>query len=121
MLKYIEVLRALEYVRSDPTLSHEERVAILRDLRNNMLPGVGFEGAEKATIEILRKKFADATTLLQEGPTDSHGQGPTGQGEDRHQVEAPILDSGEGRTPVVDVLDDARPAHRAQKPRRQKK
>jgi hypothetical protein len=121
MLKYIEVLRALEYVRSDPTLSHEERVAILRDLRNNMLPGVGFEGAEKATIEILRKKFADATTLLQEGSPDSHGKGAPEEGEDRHQVEAPILEAGDGRTPVDDVLDAPRPAHRTQKPRRQKK
>ena len=31
MLKYIEVLRAIEHVMYDPFLSHEEGVAILRD------------------------------------------------------------------------------------------
>ena len=102
MLKYIEVLRALEYVMSTPLLSHEEGVAIVRNLRN-ALPGQGFEGAEKATIDILRNKIAEYLSANKEEST-----------------QAPVLEREDRIFEPADVAA-ARPAVQAAQPRGSKK
>jgi hypothetical protein len=63
MLKFIEVLRAIEHVMSSPFLTHEEGVLILKNLRHE-LPGVGFEGPFGPTVEVLRKKITEAIEFI---------------------------------------------------------
>lgn len=110
MLKYIEVLRALEYVQLQGFLSREEALAILRDLKNSTLPGEGFEGAERATVTILRKKFADAMELLREDSPDHRGKASQDAEAEKEQAPSPVLEPEDAGLRVEPHVAQSRPA-----------
>ena len=120
-MKYVEVLKALEYIRSCPLLTREEGIAFLRDLKNSSVPSVNFAGAHGTVVDILRKKFKDAEEFLLQDTPHSDGQGSAEQSPHTDAVETPVLETGHGRVSVEHVLAPTGSAHRAQKPRRQKK
>lgn len=97
MLKLIEVLWAIEAIRSDPFLSHEEGIAILRELKSE-IPAPEYSGAKKATSEILLKKIAEAMEFLREDSPDDKRQRP--------QAEAASEDQGKASEETMEPTGD---------------
>ena len=124
MLKYIEVLRAIEYIMVNPYLKHEEGVAMLRDLRGE-LPAAEFAGAKKATVLILQKKITEAMEYLLEDSPHHSGHAPQAheelaadQGEARQET---VESAGDGRASVDHPVADTRPARSPARKGRAKK